>query len=281
MRSILILFSLSFLSISAIAQRGGRLGMVYGVAKTSMQNKDDLAVDKKILQLLPTAGSQYGVEAGYAWRYFGVSMQIMRNHYGQAYLRDNYLTARTRLTYTRPSFILNFNSNPAKDVRICGYFGAGYGTLNKYKDVANYHNPATGAITTAEYANSNFTISDTNTVGGYLSSGIYYKSDVTAFGALGTEVRIDKRWLCNLMLRTDYGIEKLENYNKTKRTFVNGTATTTSDYEHWRYSTSKFERDVNYSTIRTASNNFAFGLYFGFKYIIPSKAILDYEIDGF
>lgn len=281
MRSILIIITLSILSISTNAQRGGRLGATYGVASTQMSNANDAAADAKILKALPTAGSQYGLELGYMWRYFGISLQVMRNHYGQNYLRDNYLPASTKLTYTRPSFVVNFNSNPAKTVRLCGYGGLGYGLLNKYRETAAYHNPATGVIRTEEYTKSSFTISDTNTVSGFLNDNIYYRSDATAFGALGAEIRIDQKWLCNFMVRVDYGLEKLENYERMKRTVVNGSQTITTDYEHWRYAPSKFERDFMYTGVRTGSSNFATGIYFGVKYILASKAVLDYEMDGY
>jgi hypothetical protein len=281
MRSLLLVLGLTFICHSLLAQRGGRLGVVYGVARTSMMNADDSKADARVLKLLPTYGAQKGLEIGYGFRYFGISLQIMRNKYGQAYLRDNYLTARTSLTYTRPSVVLNFNSNPAKDVRFCGNVGVGYGFLNKLSDVANYHNPATGVITTASYSKTEYTITDTNVQKGFLSNSIYYNSDVTAFGSLGMEVRMNPRWLVAFTLRGDFGLEKLENYDAIKKTVLNGTTSTTSDYEHWRYSPTKYERDFMYSGVRAASNNFAAGMYISIKYVIPSKAIMDYEMSGF
>jgi hypothetical protein len=269
------------ISLPGIAQRGGRLGVVYGVANTKLMNADDQKAKENILKMLPTYGAQYALEAGYNWRYAGVFAQVMRNNYGQKYTRDGYLPAMTKLKYIRPVIGFNFNSDPAKDVRFVGCLGAGFGRLISYSDISNAYNPSTGRIATTTYSGTNITMTDTSTLSGQLNDGIYYNSDGNAFLGLGTEIRVDKRWLFGIMLRGDYGLEKVENYDVLKRTeIVNGAALTTN-YEHWRYAPSKYERDYFYTNTRSASNNFAIGAYFSLKYILPSKALLDYEMDGF
>ncbi len=281
MRKTTQILALCLITLNVFAQRGARIGFLMGVGKTSITSADDKAAPANTLKLLPSGGYSFGVEAGYHWRFMNASIQFAQTKNNQSY---NYFgnNAYTSLNYFRPTALIGFNSNMNKNVRFIGQIGAAYGLLTSYKEVVRGFNPVTGAITYEEFSNTNYTFRDTNTTTGTLSEGLYYKSDISAIVAIGMEIRMSKRWNLTLQTRVDYGLEALENYNKIKTTTtVNEITSTNPNYEHWRYTPYKFETDYFYNGVRKPSKNLSIGGFFSFKYSIPSKKILDIEMDEF
>jgi Outer membrane protein beta-barrel domain len=262
------------------AQRGGRLGIVTGAASISMVNADDNATDKAKLKAIPTLGWQRGVEIGYAWRYFGVSMQLMHSQFGQKYLLGSNF-AQTKLNYTRPTVLFNFTSNPKNDIRFSGFLGTAIGFLNSYSDMVQTVNPVTGMMTTTTFANKTFKISDTGTLSGTISDNVYFKTDNSLVVGLGAEFRFAERWLVGVHGRLDYGLEKLENYDNLKKKYSIGNQNYSTDYLHWVGKPNKYEYAPFYNSVRKPSTNMAYGMYLSIKYIIPSKHILEYEMNGY
>ena len=268
------------LTLPTFAQQGGRIGIISGVANTSMVNADDTKADDRVFKLLPTFGFSSGIELSYNWRYFGVGAQLMKSQAGQRY---NYYgqTQETRLNYIKPTFLIHFNSNPKNPVRFSGYFGAAYGILNSYKEISQITNPVTRAITYSTIQNKEYTMQDTGFIAGTLSDGIYYKSDASVVAALGADFKWSNSWLFGIHARLDMGMEKLENYDKLKQKYTVGATTYTYDYEHWKYRPSKFDYQPTYNGVRATSTNMSMGIYVSIKYILMSKEVREYERYGY
>jgi hypothetical protein len=280
MRKLITISSLLLLSLYVSAQQGGRVGIIGGITKISMVNNDDAAANKKILQLLPTMGTNIGLEASYNWRFFGLGMQLMRSELGQNY---NFYgqSAQTRLNYTKPCLFLAANSNPKNDIRFSMQLGAYYGILNNYSETSRILNPVTGNLNYTTFINKEFTITDTGMINGTIDKGIYFNSDAGAFGAIGVDVRFAPMWLVGIHARADYGMEKLENYEKQKQKYVIGEQTYSFDYEHWKGRTSKFDYQPTFTGVRTASTNMSMGVYISVRYLLMSQAVKEYEKYGY
>jgi hypothetical protein len=280
MLKIIFSFLVLCVGLHANAQQGGRIGVIAGVANVSMVNADDAKTNPNILKMIPTFGFQKGLDAAYHWRYFGVGAQLMSSQFGQQY---NYygMHQQTRLNYIRPSFLVHFNSNPKHAIRFSGYVGGAYGILNNYKDVSQVANPLTKRITYTTYQNSEFSITDTSTISGTLDKGIYYASDASIIGALGADFRFNQRWLIGLHARVDYGMEKLENYEKIKQKYTINNTAYSYDFEPWRNKPSKYDNQPLYSGVRTPSSNLAVGVYISIKYLLLSDQVLEYERYGY
>jgi Outer membrane protein beta-barrel domain len=280
MNKIICTFLLLTIATISAAQQGGRIGVVGGVAFTAMQNADDQKAGNGTLQMLPTFGFQTGLEFGYSWRYIGVSAQLIKSQAGQRY---NFMgqTQETRLNYVKPTLLIHFNSNPKETIRFSGFIGGAYGVLTSYKEISQITNPITKAITYTTIHNTDYTIQDTGIIQGTLSNGIYYKSDALAVAGLGIDCRVNERLLLGIHARMDFGLEKLENYDKIKQKFVANNVSYTYDYEYWRNRPSKYDYQTIYEKVRPGSNNLLGGLYVSLKYILASKQVREYERYGY
>jgi hypothetical protein len=275
-------FVLLMLVVAAKAQRGGRIGLVTGVTSISLRNADDAKANENVLKNAPTLGFHKGIEVGYNWRYFGVYSQFNWMQNGQNYrLGSNY--ANTRLNYFRPTVLFSVNSNPRKRIRFSAQLGAAYGILNNYKEYSNTISPTTLSQVYTEYNNTSYMqVISNDTITGNIGKGIYFKNDISAIIALGAEFRFAPNWIVGLHARVDYGLENLENYDRTTITYKQSgvTGEFKSDYEHWRYTPSKFSYDPFYFDVRKPSQNMSMGGFLSVKYILESKQILQYEMDG-
>jgi hypothetical protein len=276
------LFSLVLccVAITAQAQQGGRFGLLMGVNKVSMVNTDDDKVSTDILVKAPTFGFAKGIEAAYHWRWFGLGAQLTHAQTGQKYSYYGQ-TQETRLRYYKPTLLLHFNTNPKKDIRLSGFVGGAYGILNKYHEISQITNPVNGAITYTTFTNKEFSITDTGTITGTLSNGIYYNTDASFVAGLGVDFRLSTTWLFGIHYRMDMGMEKLENYDKIKQKYSINNVNYSYDYEHWKYRPSKYDYQPLYTGVRPASTNMAHGIYFSLKYLLLSEAVKEYERYGY
>jgi hypothetical protein len=275
------IFVLLLLSNTVVhAQQGARIGFVSQAGIVGMVNADDDGADDAALKVLPTFGTQNGIDAAYHWRYFGIGAQLLYTRNGQKY---NYFsqTAETKLNYIKPCLLIHFNTNPKNPVRLSGYVGGAYGALQNYAEISQITNPVTKAITYTTFKNNEFSIQDTGFVSGTLSEGIYYKSDASIVGSLGLDFRMSQRWLLGMHFRVDLGMEKLENYNKIKMRYEINNVPYTFDYEHWKNKITKFETQPLYNSVRKPSTNISYGVIVSLKYLILSEAVNEYERYGY
>jgi hypothetical protein len=281
MRKTIHLIILCLIAFNLQAQRGARVGLLMGVSNTRLLNADDAKANKSLLKTVPSFGYTYGAELGYHWRFVNMAFQFSGSQNNQNYAMNGQ-HGKTTLNYARPTALIGFNSNMNKKTRFIAQLGAAYGFLTSYKEFESRTNPVTDQIEYTEFTNNTFTIRDTGLTSGTISEGLYYKSDISAILNLGVEVQLQKRWVMAVSLRTDYGLENLENYNKIDLKITSITPEYRNQaYEHWRYTPYKFDTDYFYNGVRTPSHNFAFGGFVSIKYSIPSKRILDIEMDEF
>jgi hypothetical protein len=265
----------------AKGQRGGRLGMVTGVSAISINNPNDLAADDKKLAVLPTKGVHYGVEVGYNFRYFGISAQLLRSQAGQKYLIGSSLPEQTRFVYAKPTILFHFNSNPKNDVRFSGYLGTAYGMMTKFTEDTYFPNPVTGQITTSNWTDKQLTLTDTGVIKADVTQQIYATSDLSLILALGTEVRLAKRWLLGMHARMDMGLQPIENLNKLTLKYQDADLGSVINYEHWKNTPYKYTKDLTYTKVRAESKNMSMGVFISLKYILFSGTIYDYEMEGY
>jgi hypothetical protein len=277
---IALLVLLVCLHLGAHAQRGGRIGLVMGLANTKINNVNDAnAPDEKLLPI-STLGWQRGIEFGYSWRYFGIGGQLMGSQFGQNYKLGN-TNGSTKLNYIRPTVLVNGTTNTKNNVRGFIQFGGYYGILVTAKEMWTTRDPATGVLDQVTILNNLYTQTGTQNITGTLSNGIYYKSDAGVVAAVGGEFRFRPKWLIGITMRMDVGMESLENYNKEKLRYTVGTTSVSGDYEHWRNTPYKYRYESFYNGVRTPSTNSALGAYLSLKYVLQSNTVLLYEMDGY
>jgi hypothetical protein len=267
-------------SASSYAQRGGRLGIIMGAAKTSINNADDKSAPADKLLPIGTAGFQRGVEVGYMWRFFGLSAQVMGSQFGQKYKLGNY-NATTRLNYIRPTILLNGTTSTKKDFRLTAQIGGYLGMLTSYKDVVQGANAVTGEPEQTLIENLNYTVTGPNELDATVSKPIYYNSDAGLVFALGMEFRFTSRVIFGLQGRIDMGMETIENYDKMKLKYNLNETAYSVDYEHWRNTPYKYRTDLLYTGVRKPSTNAATGAYLTLRYVLQSRTVMEYEMDGY
>jgi hypothetical protein len=282
-KSIGLVVALSIFTNNINAQRGGRLGVITGVSKISLNNANDKAAGESKLALLNTMGAHYGIEAGYHFRYFGVSAQLMRSQAGQKYMVGGINPARTSFTYVKPTFLIHFNSNPKNEVRLSGYLGAAYAAMTNYYDIYTTPDPFTGGVRSAVWNNKNLTIaSDTGLLKGNVNQQIYNTSDVHLVAALGIDVRLATKWLLGVHTRMDMGMQPIDNLNKLSFKYENPLIPSDLTYEPWKNIRHRFAApDLTYKTIRTETNNMSLGVFVSLKYLLFSAANYEYEMNGY
>ena len=282
MRKYILIVTILLFSFNSFAQYGLRFGLVGAVAFTGLKNSQDAGYDKKVLTLKPTTHFQRGIEFGYAWRYMGISSQLLWNTCGQKYtFGGNY--AEDRLHYTSPSLQLNFNSNPRNDIRFSGYIGVAYGILTGYREVLQYSDPQTGALVKATIENNVGSVVDTNTITYNNSQWIYKKNDLSAYIGLGADFRLSKTMLLGVHARFNYGLQGIENNNKIPTKITSEGITYSSTIQPFYDIKAKFiaDTDPNKVISRTSTNNVSEGIYVSLKYMMHSKNPLHYEMDGY
>jgi hypothetical protein len=271
---------LLLLSINSFAQRGGRLGVVMGAASVSINNADDKNAPDSVLLPIGTAGFQRGIEVGYMWRYVGISAQVMGSQFGQKYKLGNY-NAKTSLNYIRPTILINATTTTKKDFRLTAQVGGYLGMLTTYKDVVQGANAITNEPEQTLIENFDYTTTGPDKLNATLSKPIYYNSDAGLVFALGGEFRFAPRWIFGMQARMDMGLETIENYDKLKfRYDLNGTPYSV-DYEHWKNTPYKYRTDALYTGVRKPSTNSALGGYLTIRYVLQSRTVMEYEMDGY
>jgi hypothetical protein len=265
----------------SFAQQGARVGLLTGVTSISMQNADDNAAKSRGLQLLPTYGFQFGGEFAYMFRYFGVGFQLTHTQAGQRYNYNDEFQ-KTSLRYIKPTLVAHFTSNPKNLVRFSGYVGGYFSSLYNYKEESQTNNPVTNAISYSTIHNNEYTVQDTGFARYQLNKGVYFATDAGLVAAIGADFRLDQNWMFGIHTRVDYGMEKLENYEKIKLTTIQDDGKTfTTDYEHWRRRRSKWDYQPGYNQVRASSTNMSYGVFISLKYILLSNAVKEYERYGY
>jgi hypothetical protein len=282
MRKYLILVLIVFSINNLQAQVGARVGLINGIAISTMQNTDDAKAGEKILKTVSTPKHQFGIDAAYHWRWVGIGAQLLYARAGQNYNFYNQF-ATTRLNYLKPVLLFHFNSNPKKKIRMSGFVGGYYASLLNFTEYSQNANNADNSITNTYITKNNIATlrnADT-TLNAPLRGSIYYPSDAGVVFGIGADFRYARKWIIGLHARVDYGLEKLENYNSIQQVYVENGKEKTFSYEHWKYRPSKFDLQYSHPNVRASSTNLSYGLYLNVKYMLLSDNVYDYERYGY
>lgn len=218
MKKTLVVLFLTISGFSVSAQNEGRIGIFSGVNMTSLYNADDAGYG----DYLPTFKPTIGVEAGYHFTIaktlpIGLSVQFANNKMGQNY-RGYYADstsyyAYSRLNYLRSGLALHFGTNPRRQVALAITLGANIGFLTNYQEryeLIRYNNDRL----ILDIHNTDVTFNDTAEIKGTLTSPMYNKTDMCAFGSLGLDFLLARNWVFGFYGRFDYGLSPVENLNK-------------------------------------------------------------------
>ncbi|HNB80833.1 MAG TPA: porin family protein [Chitinophagaceae bacterium] len=287
-KQILGLFLL-FTGLSATAQYDytptGRndvpvLGMQWGLTgggfTSLLPNRDDIDADSRLDPQAMNFSYAAGVEGIYWFqRTFGVGGQVLYWMGGAAYTgKDSItkikLTAKTDLTYIKVPVLFHFKSYnryyPDRRTRFSAFFGPYVAVLNAYKDALTYKDDNGNTISKSSTSSLNFTSGLNNEVKGKLSSGIYNPLDIGIVAGMGVEVRLWRRTVLALNLRTDVGISNVENSKGVKITY-DSDPMKEYDFNPWKDMYAKYtpanagDVAAGWAPNRPATKNFSMGAF--------------------
>ena len=211
------------------------LGMQWGITGggfTSMlNNRDDLNADQRLDPQMMNFTYAGGIE----WIYWfqktiGIGMQGLYWKGGAAYTgKDTIsgltLNAKTDMTYLKFPVLFHFKSYnryyPDRRTRFSAFFGPYIALLAMSSDQEKLTNSA-GQSTTYTIDNQNYEQAFSTggaTVKGKLNGGIYNPVDLGFIVGLGAEVRLWRRTVVGLHLRSDIGISNVEHTKGLKITY--------------------------------------------------------------
>lgn len=269
------LFVLCMLIINTtlFAQNEGRIGIFAGVGNTSLLNADD----KNAGIYLPTFKPTIGVSAGYHFTLFktlpiGFSGQFGYNGMGQNYrgtiIDGTTYYAYSRLNYLRSSLAFHFGTNPRRQLSLDISLGASVGFLSNYQDRFEWIRLNNDRYI-LDIKNSQVELFDTTDVKGKLTSAMYNKSDMSAFGTIGMNVLLSSKWVFGAYLRYDMGMAPVENTNKININFETIPASSMS-YKPFNVKV-KYHAPPDDKIKRAETTNTSMAIYLSLRYRIFNK----------
>lgn len=263
MKKQLLSFSLLLFSFLANAQydytptgrndvpvKGMTWGLVGGGFTSMLNNRDDIEADKRLDPQMMNFNWAAGIECIYWFQpSIGVGGQAMYWNGGAAYtgLIDSAsnitMKAKTSLTYIKVPILFHFKSYhryyPDRRVRFSAQFGPYVALLNKYSDDMSYYNNEGLEISNVNVSGNSYQSGLKGEIKGKLSGQIYNPLDVGFVAGVGGEIRLWRRTVIALNIRTDIGITNVENTRGLKITYDSDN-TKDYDYKTWKNLYAKF-----------------------------------------
>jgi len=278
MKKTLVVLFLTITCFGVSAQNEGRIGIFSGVSMTSLYNADDAGYG----DYLPTFKPTMGLEAGYHFTLFkmlpmGISVQFANNKMGQNY-RGFYADstsyyAYSRLNYLRSGLALNFGTNPRRQVALAMSVGANIGFLTGYQEryeLIRYNNDRL----ILDINETDVTLNDTAEIKGTLTSPMYNKTDMCAFGTLGLDFIIAKNWVFGFYGRFDYGLSSVENQSKMNINY-DTEPSSSSNYKIFN-TVVKYHGPTDDKITHSTTVNLAYGVFLTLKYRIYNKEKIEF-----
>jgi Outer membrane protein beta-barrel domain len=256
---------------------GGSTGLVAAGFTTMLKNRDDMEADKRLD--LVTMNFSYGAGYEQMWWFqntIGFGFQVLYWQSGAAYtgLIDsaNNITmkAKTSLTYLKIPLLFHFKSYnryyPDRRVRFNASFGPYIALNTGYSDKTDVYDKdkkliGGGSITGTTQYSYNPTSGNVNT--GSFSKPLYKPLDFGFVVGIGGELRISRRTVLSILLRTDIGITDVE--NKSKQKFKIFGTIIENDAEPWKGLYAKYTAPnaadiaTGWASNRPATKNLSFG----------------------
>lgn len=221
-------------------------GMVWGLTGggfTSMlTNRDDMEADSRLDPQMMNFTYAAGVECIYWFQHsIGFGGQALYWKGGASYkgadsAKTWSLTAKADLTYIKVPLLFHYKSYnryyPSRRMRFNAMFGPYVAVLNSYKDEGIFKDANGNVINGRTISGQNYE-TEVGQIKGKLSGSIYNPLDLGFVVALGGEIRLWKRTVLSLMVRTDIGISNIENNKGLKITYETDN-TKEYDFAPWK-----------------------------------------------
>lgn len=271
---------------------GTQWGIVGGGFSAMLPNRDDLNADQRLDPQMMNFSWSAGAEYVYWFQHnIGFGAQFNYWNAGAYYTgKDTFtnlsLDAHTNLTYAKVPFLFHFKSYnryyPNRRFRFNAYFGPYVALLLNYSESAKWYNDSLKFSSYSTFTKRNQeTYTTSNGVNSSkqkskINKDLYNPFDAGFVFALGGEVRLWRRTVIALHVRTDIGFSNVENTKGMKIKFANAAGeypdgTPESDFSFWNGSYAKFNNpnavDIAKGFVpnRPATKNFSVGTFLSIR----------------
>jgi hypothetical protein len=251
-------------------------GLVGGGFTAMLNNRDDLRADGRLDPQFMNFSWAAGVECMYWFQpTFGFGGQLMYWNAGAKYTgldtNTKYkLSATAKHTYLKVPLMFYFKSYnryyPNRRTRLNVCFGPYVAILSNYSDVATLKDEAN--LEVAKYGVEGDKLNN-NGITGKINGKVFNPIDLGFVFGIGGEVRLWKRTVVSLLLRSDVGISNVENTKALKITYDGNP--TPQDLNYWEGYYAKFisltpeDKAAGYGENRRATKNFSVGAFLTLK----------------
>lgn len=262
---------------------GMQWGLTGGGFTSMLTNRDDIDADARLDPQTMNFSYAAGIEGVYWFqKTIGFGGQVLywkggAKYTGKDSITSNTLSAKTDLTYIKVPLLFHFKSYnryyPDRRTRFSAMFGPYVSVLNSYSDEKTIKAPDGKTVESESTSDLNFTSGLNNETIGTLNTGIYKPLDLGFVLGLGGEIRLWRRTVLALHIRTDIGISNVENSKGTKITYKSDPMKEV-DFNPWKGMYAKYTdasaNDVakGWEPNRPATKNFSAGAFLSIrKYI--------------
>lgn len=264
---------------------GMQWGLTGGGFTSMLTNRDDIDADARLDPQTSNFTYAAGIEGIYWFqKTIGFGGQVLywkggAKYIGKDSLSGDKLSAKTDMTYIKVPLLFHFKSYnryyPDRRTRFSAMFGPYVAVLNSSSDEAIWKdangNERNG--TTISDLDYSFQVGTNTPISGSLNSGIYKPLDIGFVLGIGGEVRLWRRTVLALHVRTDIGISNVENTKGTKITY-DSDPMKEYDFNPWKDMYAKYTpanaNDIakGWEPNRPATKNFSAGVFLSLrKYI--------------
>ncbi len=264
---------------------GMQWGLTGGGFTSMLTNRDDIEADARLDPQTSNFTYAAGIEGIYWFqKTIGFGGQVLywkggAKYIGKDSLTGDKLSAKTDMTYIKVPLLFHFKSYnryyPDRRTRFSAMFGPYVAILNNSSDEATWKdangNERNG--TTISDLNYSFQVGTNAPISGSLNKGIYKPLDLGFVLGIGGEVRLWRRTVLALHVRTDIGISNVENSKGTKITY-DSDPMKEYDFNPWKGMYAKYTApgatDIanGWEPNRPATKNFSAGVFLSLrKYI--------------
>jgi hypothetical protein len=281
------LFLLTTLPLNLFAQ-GLFISPHISLNKTALYNKEDTKDNNKILYMVPTIVTNYGLDLGWSFERehpglsaitLGFNHVPIKQKYKGVYAQEpnnSKAEATTHLQYVQANVKLEFGLMPTKRIQPILKIGAGFNFLLSYED--KYH-ADWGAVFNGKQATTDLQIVD-NTYhidqektfyyeDATLDQWYYKKTILIVTADVGAKISLGNKFEGVLLLNSMYGLKDAENKSDITYSVTSGMYTGIkkkfNPYENY-YAKQASRSHSAPNSVRGASHINSIGLQIGFNY---------------
>ncbi len=259
------------LSVPIVGKQYGLIGLGF---TAMLNNRDDINADGRLDQETINFNWATGLDfVNWKRPHFGYGAQILYWNAGAKYkgfdtLTKLHLEATTKLTYLKIPLLIYYKSfnryRPERRLRFNAFFGPYIAIMNDFSDEISFidKNVTPEVKNTTVFGPNGYSANGTN--GGSIDKPIYQPLDYGFVLGSGVEVRLWKRTVIAMGLRTDVGFVDVEFKGQNKLT---PEGLPSYDFGYWNGLYSKYYNNIDPLNIpnRPTTRTFNFGSYLTIK----------------